>query len=56
MAPICGNRNKKGISDFEPLEQDELEIVQEEPQTSKDAEIEALRKKRDVLIKALKNQ
>jgi hypothetical protein len=56
MAPVCGNRNKKGISDSKPLEQDELEIVQEEPQTSKDAEIEALRKERDVLIEALKNQ
>uniref|UniRef100_A0A2N9I0Q3 Uncharacterized protein n=1 Tax=Fagus sylvatica TaxID=28930 RepID=A0A2N9I0Q3_FAGSY len=56
MAPVCGNRNKKGISDSKLQEQDELEIVQEEPQTSKDAKIEALRKERDVLFEALKNQ
>jgi hypothetical protein len=53
---ICGNRNKKGISDSEPPEQDELEIVQEEPQSSKEAEIEALRKEVEAPIEALRSQ
>jgi hypothetical protein len=44
------------INETEPQTQDEIEVVHEEPQTSKDAEIEALRKEVEVLTKTLQNQ
>jgi hypothetical protein len=49
MAPMRGNKNKN-----KALE--EIETVSEEPQTSKDAELEALRKEVETLTEALRSQ
>ena len=49
MAPMRGNKNKNKVLE-------EIETVPEEPQTSKDAEIEALRKEVETLTEALRSQ
>uniref|UniRef100_A0A2N9GJ85 Uncharacterized protein n=1 Tax=Fagus sylvatica TaxID=28930 RepID=A0A2N9GJ85_FAGSY len=47
MAPMRGNKNKNIIRDLGPKAPEEIGVVPEETQTSKDAKIEALRKERD---------
>jgi hypothetical protein len=49
MAPMRGNKNKNKVLE-------EIETVPEEPQTSKDAELEALRKEVETLTEALRSQ
>jgi hypothetical protein len=57
MAPVRGNKkNKEIVSEVEPQIHNGVEIVVEEPQTSKDAEIEALRREVETLTEALKIQ
>ena len=45
MALAYGSKNKNVVSDHEPQKQSELEVVHDERQTLKDAEIEALRRR-----------
>jgi hypothetical protein len=56
MAPMRGNKNKNIIRDLGPKSPEEIETIQEEPQTSKDAELEALRKEVETLTEALRSQ
>jgi hypothetical protein len=57
MAPLRGNnKNKEIISGPEPPLQNGVEIIVEEPKTSRDAEIEALRREVETLTEALKIQ
>ena len=54
MAPMHGNKNV--IRDLGPKSLEEIETIPEEPQTSKDAELEALRKEVETLTEALRSQ
>ena len=56
MAPMCGNKNKNIVRDLKPKASEEIGIIPKEPQTSKDAELEALRKEVEKLTEALRNQ
>jgi predicted secreted protein len=56
MAPMRGNKNKNIIRDLELKAPEEIETIPEEPQTSKDAELEALRKEVETLTEALRSQ
>ena len=56
MASMRGNKNKNIIKDLGLKAPKEIEVIPEEPQTSKDAEIEPLRKEVETLTKALRNQ
>jgi hypothetical protein len=57
MALVSGNKkNKEIVSEVEPQIHDGVEFANEEPQTSKDAEIKALRKEMVALTEALGNQ
>ena len=56
MAPMRGNKNKNVIRDLGPKSPEEIESIPEEPQTSKDAELEALRKEVETLTEALRSQ
>jgi hypothetical protein len=53
MALMHGNKNKNIIRDLGPKAPKEIETIPEEPQTSKDAELEALRKEVETLTEAL---
>ena len=56
MAPMRGNKNKNIIRDLGPKASEEIETIPEEPQTSKDAKLEALRKEVETLTRALRSQ
>ena len=56
MAPMRGNKNKNVIRDLGPKSPKEIETIPEESQTSKDAELEALRKEVETLTEALRSQ
>lgn len=56
MASMRGNKNKNIIRDLGPKAPKEIEVISEEPQTSKDTEIEALRKEVETFTEALRNQ
>ena len=55
MAPMLGNKNKTTIRDLGSKAPEEIETILE-PQTSKDAKLEALRKEVETLTKALRSQ
>lgn len=56
MAPVRGIKNKKVITKPEIQLQDEPEMEPDNPQSSRDAEFEALKREVRVLTEALKNQ